>query len=176
MKQVLVFGASNSKKSINKQLAVSAARELKEAKSEVIDLNDFPLPMYGIDEETQNGIPEKAQQFNELLIKADGIIVSLAEHNGSYSAVFKNLFDWLSRIDKKVWKEKPLLLMSTSPGGRGGMNVLNAAKATFPRMGAKSMAVFSLPSFGQNFQEGSIVEENLKADFLKAIADFAGEL
>ncbi len=176
MKQVLAFGASNSKKSINKQLAISAAEQLKLATFHVLDLNDFSLPMYGIDEETANGIPEKAQEFNALLQKTDGIILSLAEHNGSYAAVFKNLYDWLSRIDKNVWKDKPLLLMATSPGARGGLNVLTTAQSTFSRMGAKSLVVFSLPSFHQNFQDGMVIEETLQPEFLAAVAAFEEQL
>ncbi len=176
MKKVIAFGASNSKNSINKKLAISAAKQLKSASPEILDLNDFPLPIYGIDEETSNGFPEKAEAFNVLLQKTDGIIISLAEHNGSYSAVFKNLFDWLSRIENSVWKDKPMLLMSTSPGGRGGQGVLTTASATFSRMGAKGLVVFSLPSFNQNFQDGMVVEENLKTEFLAAVAAFEEQL
>ena len=67
----------------------------------------------------------------------DAVIVSLAEHNGSYTAAFKNLYDWLSRIEKSIWKEKPLLIMAAAPGGRGGKSVLEAAEARFSRQGGK---------------------------------------
>ena len=102
------------------------------------------------------------------------MIVSLAEHNGSYTAAFKNLYDWTSRLETKLWSGKAMLLLSTSPGGRGGATVMAAGKATFPRMGADLKASFSLPSFHKNFSdEAGIVDEALNADFQQALADFA---
>ena len=99
------------------------------------------------------------------------IVVSLAEHNGSYAAAFKNLYDWTSRIEQKPWSDKPMLLMASSPGGRGGSTVLESAKATFPRMGADLRATFSLPSFHDNFSaESGITEPALAAELKAAVA------
>ena len=102
---------------------------------------------------------------------SDVIVVSLAEHNGSYAAAFKNLYDWTSRIEQKPWSDKPMLLMASSPGGRGGSTVLESAKATFPRMGADLRATFSLPSFHDNFSaESGITEPALAAELKSAVA------
>lgn len=163
MKKIIAFAGSNSQKSINKQLAEYAAKQLDHTEYTFLDLNDFDIPMYGIDREQADGIPAAATQFNDLITNADGVIVSLAEHNGSYTAVFKNLYDWLSRIDQKVWKDKPMLLMATSPGGRGGIGVLTTARNTFPRMGANLVSSFSLPFFTTNFKEGIIEDPGLRA-------------
>ena len=132
MKKITVFAGSNSKQSINKQLVVYSASLVDNAEVKVLDLNDFPLPTYGIDEEIINGIPENAKRFLDILHESNGIILSLAEHNGNFTVAFKNLYDWMSRIEKKVWNEIPMLLMATSPGGRGGASVLNIAKNGFP--------------------------------------------
>ncbi len=172
MKKILVFAGSNSSTSINKQLATTAAKKLKKIEFQVVDLSDYTVPMYGMDLENESGIPENAQKFNKLLIENDGIILSLAEHNGSYSAVFKNLFDWLSRIDSKVWKNKPMLLMSTSPGGRGGAGVLGGAKTTFPHLGGNIVSEFSLPSFFDNFKEGEVVDVVLENQLIAAVETF----
>ncbi|WP_275041411.1 NAD(P)H-dependent oxidoreductase [Pseudoalteromonas piscicida] len=43
-----------------------------------------------------------AHNFYQAIGDADVIVVSFAEHNGTYSATYKNEFDWRSRIDKKV--------------------------------------------------------------------------
>ena len=40
---------------------------------------------------------------------------------------FKNIFDWISRIEKIVWYNKPMFLMSTSDGSRGAKLVLEIA-------------------------------------------------
>lgn len=176
MKKVLTFAGSNSKNSINKQLANYAAENLQEAAYQLIDLNDFPLPIYSIDLEQSEGIPEEAVQFNQLLEDVDGVIIALAEHNGAYTAVFKNLYDWLSRIDKAVWKNKPMLLLATSPGGRGGIGVLTLAKNTFPRMGAQLIASFSLPGFLNNFKDKVIIEDQLNQELVQAVQSFEAAL
>ena len=172
MKKVIALGGSNSKKSINKALATYAANQVENAEITIIDLNDFELPLYGIDHETDLGIPENATKLNDLIESSDGLIISLAEHNGSYSTAFKNVYDWLSRIDKKVWKNKPMLLMATSPGARGGASVLQTAKAGFPFLGGNIIADFSLPSFYDNFSKEGIVNEELNAAFNQKIVLF----
>ena len=172
MKKIVAIGGSNSKKSINKALATYAANQLKNTETIIADLNDFDLPLYGIDLENEKGIPEDAHRLNALIASADGLVISLAEHNGSYSAAFKNAFDWLSRIDKKIWKDKPVLLMATSPGKRGGIGVLQTAKASFPHLGANIIADFSLPSFHANFSKAGITDEALHLELNQKIQRF----
>ncbi|MBG6129448.1 NAD(P)H-dependent FMN reductase [Aquimarina sp. EL_43] len=169
MKKIVAIGGSNSKKSMNKTLARYAANQIENSEIIVADLNDFDLPIYGIDLETENGIPEDATKLDNLLESADALVISLAEHNGSYTTAFKNAFDWLSRIDQKVWKNKPMLLMSTSPGGRGGLGVLQGAKMTFPHLGGNIIADFSLPSFYDNFSEEGLKNEKLNTDLNQKI-------
>ncbi len=161
MKNILAFAGSNSKTSINKQLAVYAAGLIEEGTVNVLDLNNFNLPIYGVDYEKQHGIPESAKTFLKHINEADAIVLSLAEHNGAYASVFKNLIDWMSRIDGKFWSEKPMLIMATSPGARGGVTVLEIAKNRFAYMGGKIVASYSLPSFNDYFSEGKIIETSL---------------
>lgn len=172
MKKIVALGGSNSKKSINKTFANFVAGELEGTETILLDLNDFDLPMYGIDIETENGFPGDAERLNGIIEAADGLVVSLAEHNGSYSVAFKNAFDWLSRIDQKVWKNKPMLLMAASPGGRGGASVLQTAKGTFPHLGGNIIADFSLPSFYDNFSTDGLKDENLSTDLEQKIELF----
>lgn len=168
--KILSFGGSTSSSSINRQLAHHAANQVPSAEVTALDLRQFNLPIYSSDEEEANGVPQAAQEFKQLIESHDVIVVSLAEHNGSYSAAFKNLYDWTSRIDANVWAGNPMLLMATSPGGRGGATVLEAAKATFPRMGADLKATFSLPSFYENFStETGVTDAALKLALDEAI-------
>ena len=171
--KTLAFGASTSSVSINRRLATFAASQVPGAEVTRLDLRDFDLPIYSADRENADGIPEPAKRFFELIQSHDALIVSLAEHNGSYTAAFKNLYDWVSRLEQKLWSGKPMLLLSTSPGGRGGASVMAAAKATFPRMGADLKATFSLPSFPDHFSEqNEITHQELKDEFTKALAAF----
>lgn len=163
MKKIIALGGSNSKESINKQLAVYAARQIEGSETIITDLNEFKLPLYGIDLEKESGIPKEAIKLNAIIEEADGLVVSMAEHNGSYSAAFKNTIDWLSRINQKVWRDKFMLLMATSPGPRGGATVLSSATASFPHLGANIVADFSLPSFYDNFSEDGLKNEELNS-------------
>ncbi len=172
MKNIIVFAGSNSKTSINKQLATYSASLVENVETTVLDLNDFELPLYGIDLENEKGIPDNAHKFLEAIKSSDGIVLSLAEHNGAYATVFKNVFDWMSRIDGKLWSEKPMLLMATSPGARGGATVLEIAKGRFPFMGGNIVADFSFPSFFDNFKEGQVSNDDLNADLKSKVELF----
>ncbi len=163
MKKIIAFGASSSKTSINKQLAIYAANLFKSATVEVLDLNDYEMPIFSVDKEKESGIPQLAHDFFTKIGSADLIVISFAEHNGSYSAAFKNIFDWSSRINAKTFQEKPTLLLSTSPGPRGGATVLEIVKNRFPFQGAIVKGSFSLPSFHQNFEaEKGIINNEFK--------------
>ena len=176
MKKIVAFAGSNSKKSINKELALYSATFMDEVERVVLDLNDFPLPIYGIDEETKNGVPENAQKFFDIIQGADGVILSLAEHNGNFTVAFKNIYDWMSRINQKLWNNVPMLLLATSPGARGGASVMSIAKNGFPHMGGNVVADFSLPSFYDNFNDGNIVDNVLKEQLKEEITKFNNSL
>lgn len=170
--KIIAFGGSPSKNSINKKLATYAAGLFEKADVEVLDLNDFQMPLFSVDIEVEIGQHPLAKAFLAKISTADIIVVSLAENNGNYSAAFKNVFDWCSRIGVKVFQDKPMLLMATSPGARGGASVLEIAKNAFPRYGANIKATFSLPSFNDNFdvEKGKISNEGLDNQ-LKAIVE-----
>lgn len=173
MKKIVAFAGSNSKNSINKKLAAYTAHQVANATVNVLDLNDYDLPLYGIDEELENGIPQAAHDLLNTLHAADGIVLSLAEHNGAYATAFKNAFDWMSRINTKLWNDIPMFLMATSPGGRGGATALEIAKGRFPYMGGNIIADFSLPSFGDNFSEEGIKDETLAKSLKEKIQAFS---
>lgn len=176
MKKIIAFAGSNSSDSINKQLATYTASLVENTQATVLDLNNFDLPIYSKDLEAKEGVPENATKFLDLLKEADGIIISLAENNGAYAAVFKNLFDWLSRAEQKNWLGKPMLLMATSPGARGGQSVLEMALERFPRHDAHIVGQFSLPSFGDNFSEGKLTNDELNKALLKEVKKLKNSL
>ena len=98
------------------------------------------------------------------------IIISFAEHNGSYAVVFKNLFDWVSRVELKMFEGKKLFLLSTAPGPRGGLGVIEHAMDRFPRHGAVISSVFTLPQYHQNFSvEAGILDEELREKFMEKV-------
>ena len=148
---IIAFAASNHKKSINKQLVEYAAKLLDKVTVEILDLNDYELPLYSQDKEEELGHPQIAKDFLSKIANSDGIIISFAEHNGSYTVAYKNIFDWCSRIEPKVFSNKPMVLLSTSPGARGGANVLATAVQSAPHFSGIVKSSLSIPSFYDNF-------------------------
>ena len=172
-KRVLAFGASSSRNSINKQFATYAAGRMTECDVTVIDLNDFPMPLFSVDVEAEQGAPMPAYQLKAMIQQQDGLIISFAEHNGAYTAAFKNTLDWISRLEGKVWAGKPALLLSTSPGSRGGASVMSIAGNRFPFDGGEVVAKFSLPAFRRNFNvKTGITDPALAEDFERALEAF----
>lgn len=172
MKNIVTIGGSNSKSSINKVFAEYAGGLLKNIELTKIDLNNFEMPLFSVDIENEQGFTKEVIELNDIIDKANGFIISLAEHNGAYSAAFKNAFDWLSRIEGKVWRDKPVLLLSTSPGARGGQTVLDLALGRFPYMGGNIIGSMSFPSFYDNFKEGRIVNSELESNLLRLVDEF----
>ena len=172
MKKIVSISGSSSRNSINKKLAEYSAGQVPETIVINLDLNDYEMPIYSIDRENVQ-IPDLAFQFREVIKNCDGVVVSLAEHNGSYSAAFKNLLDWVSRAGKGMWQDKPLFLLSTSPGGRGGLSVFNTALGSFPRFGGNIVASMSLPNFGDNFSsEEGITDAEIQLKFEVELSKF----
>jgi len=161
-KNIVTIGGSSSKHSINKTFAEYAGGLLKNATLTKVDLNDFDIPLFSVDVEKEQGFSKDLLALNEIIDKADGFVISLAEHNGAYSTAFKNVFDWLSRINGKVWRNKPMMLLSTSPGIRGGQSVLDIALDRFPFNGGNIIGSMPFPSFNENFKDGEIVNAELK--------------
>lgn len=172
MKKILAFGASNSKNSINKRLANWAANQLEDVDINLIDLNDYEMAVYSIDKEKENDIPQQAHDFKEAIKDADGILISFAEHNASYTAAFKSLMDWASRIEKSLWHDRPLCFLSTSPGARGGQSVLQTAADRAKWMDGRVISTFSLPSFYDNFGEEGIKDQKLLANCKAELSKF----
>ena len=163
--KILTFAGSNSTVSINKKLVTFASTFFKDDEVEILDLNDYEMPIYKREIELEDGTPKPALDFAEKIDDCDLILLSTPENNGNFPAVFKNLMDWISRIKgRKIFNGKPMLLMATSDGARGGASVLEIAEKRFPFDGAEIFEIYSLPKFKENFdtEKGITDEEKLK--------------
>ena len=173
--KVLAFAASSSQQSINHKLVSYAEKLIKEyndaAEVNLIRINDFEMPLFSIDRENELGQPPEAKAFHQKISESDIIVISFAEHNGSYSAAYKNLFDWTSRIDTKVFQDKSLLLLATSPGAGGAATVLNQATTSAPYFSGNLKASLSVGSFFDNFdtETNTISNQELNQKLIDAI-------
>lgn len=119
MAKILAFAGSNSSKSINYQLVKHTVSYMSDHEVRLLNLANFPFPMYSEDYERENGYSNSLVELKNDIADADALVVSVNEHNGNPSAYFKNLLDWLSRLDRNFLDGKPILLMATSNGRRG---------------------------------------------------------
>jgi NAD(P)H-dependent FMN reductase len=170
--KLLAFAASNSRASINKSLVIYASSLVENAEVDLIDLNDYEMPIYSSDRENESGIPQLAQDFYDKISQADAVMISFAEHNGSYTAAYKNLFDWASRIDMKVYQDKPMVLLATSPGPGGAASVLAAAKGSAPYFGMDVRADLSIGKFYDEFdmEKGALTHAASNDKLLTAVS------
>ncbi len=130
--RILAFAGSTREDSFNKKLVRVAADGARRAGAEVtvIDLRDYPLPVFDQDLEAEQGLPENARRLKQLMIDHQGFLISSPEYNSSITAVLKNAIDWASRAESSdepplsAFAGKVAVLMAASPGGLGGLRGL----------------------------------------------------
>lgn len=174
MPAILAFAGSNSSTSINHQLVVYLTSQLKNTSFELFKLSEMDLEVYSEDAQRETGFPPSVNQVYKHIQAAEGLIISVNEHNSNPSAFFKNVLDWLSRLDRKFLEGKKVLLLSASTGARGGMSALEVTQKLLPRFGAEIVNTFSFPSFHDNFskEQGIITHEELKGQLLEKLHQF----
>jgi NAD(P)H-dependent FMN reductase len=153
MKKIIAITGSNNPDSINEKFVRYIISEFPHTGIEFVDLKDFNVPIYSQAIE-EMGIPEKIKKLFQIFTEADGFILASPEHNGLPSAFLKNIIDWLSRIDQQFFGQKPILLLSTSPGVTGGRTHLQLLAGLVGRWGGNLVGQYSLGSFAENFDVG----------------------
>jgi len=179
--RILAFAGSTRIDSYNKKLAAAAAKGAEDAGASVtlIDLRDYPMPLFDQDLEAAEGLPENARALRELFLSHNGLLIANPEYNGSLSAVLKNTIDWLSRRqgDEEpliCFKDKIALLVATSPGGLGGLRALRHLQTVL--MGIKVIVLpeqKAIPNASKVFDENGIADEKIRGDVEKLGARLA---
>ena len=142
MSRILAFAASTRSESFNKKLVAITAQGARQAGAEVtlIDLKDFPLPLFDQDLEAEQGMPENGKKLKKLFIDHDGLLIASPEYNSSLPAVLKNAIDWVSRPapgepSLVAFRGKVATLMSASPGALGGLRGLVQVRSILGNIG-----------------------------------------
>ncbi len=140
--RILAFAGSLRKDSFNKKLIQVAVDGARNAGAEVtlIDLRDYPLPIYDGDLEASQGLPENGRKLKDLFLAHEGLLLSCPEYNSSITGVLKNTIDWVSRPVAAV---KPLAefhgkvagLVAASPGALGGLRGLVHVRSILGNIG-----------------------------------------
>jgi chromate reductase, NAD(P)H dehydrogenase (quinone) len=180
MNKLIAFAGSTRVESYNKKILKSAIFGAREAGAEVtvIELRDYPLPIFDEDLETKIGIPDNAKKLKEIFNTHHALLLALPEYNSSVSGVFKNTIDWISRPLKN---EEPLqcfigkvaCLMSASPSRLGGLRGLIAARAMFQNINVLVMPEqICVSNAAEAFDEyGILRDETLKKSIEKLGSD-----
>jgi NAD(P)H-dependent FMN reductase len=112
--------------------------------------------MFGEDIEREEGYPNTLRNLLSIIKEADGLIISVNEHNGTVSAYFKNVLDWLSRIEYKFLKDKKVLLLSTSKGKRGARGALEYTASVLPRFDGEVIDSIPVASYKEVYDADSL--------------------
>lgn len=163
--KILAFAGSNSTTSINHTLLEIVKADNPDLNLDILDIRNLQAPIYSIDIEQSIGAPEVLKDLVNKISEYDALILALPEHNGLPSAFFKNIIDWCSRINNKFLGEEQTLLLSTSPGSKGGANNLEKLEPLFKYWGAEIVGKHSVPFFNKavNIEEKSIQEDHKTA-------------
>jgi chromate reductase len=140
--RILAFAGSTRGGSFNKKLLKNAVVGARAAGAEVtvVDLRDFPMPLYDGDLETSSGIPENAMKLKELMLSHQGFLIASPEYNSSITGVLKNAIDWASRqapneAPLACFSNKVVGIMSASPGSLGGLRCLVTVRSILGNIG-----------------------------------------
>ncbi len=183
--RILAFAGSARTASFNKLLVKVAAEGASAAGADVtlIDLRDYPMPLYDGDDEAGNGVPDHARGLRALIGEHNGLLVASPEYNGSVTALLKNVLDWCSRPvgsedGLAPYRGKTVALMSASLSPFGGIRSVAHLRGIFSKMGSHVLADEVLvPAAHQAFAaDGSIAGEPLRKLTLQLGASLATHL
>jgi chromate reductase len=163
-------------KSINRYALRAAGELMPEGLS--LDLQALPdLPFYN-QEIQDRGFPEALPGFAALITSADALLIASPEYNTSLPAVLKNAIDWLSRVPTPPFQNKPVAILSASPGLLGGGRMQYEMRRILAPLGAMIMPkpeVFIGSAAGKFDADGRLTDETTRkviAGQLKAFGDW----
>ena len=140
--KLLAFSGSARQASINQKLVTQAAALAESAGAVVrlINLRDYPMPLYNQDDEDAHGEPDAARELKAIFKEHDGFLIASPEYNGLVTPLLKNTLDWLSRKagdepSMVAYRGKTAALMATSYGKLGGLRGLVHARALLNNLG-----------------------------------------
>ena len=138
---LLVMSGSQRQGSFNLRLSRIAAGMARERGAQVneLDLRALGLPLYDGDIEAASGVPAGARALQAALAQADAMLLVTPEYNGFPTPLVINAFDWLSRLPAgdglptglSTTANKPVGLLSASPGALGGLRSMNFLRQYF---------------------------------------------
>jgi len=175
--KILALSGSAREDSVNKKLIRFASKSLSDAEVTLIDIRDYPIPLYDGDLEADSGLPENAKVLKKMFIEHDGFLIASPEYNSSVSGVFKNLIDWVSRPEDSdpyylvAFKGKTAALMSATPGNLGGLRGLFHLRSILNNIGTIVLPdLITVSNAYEAFDEQGNLKDAKKAEGIHKLA------
>jgi chromate reductase len=177
--KILVFAGSIRTGSYNARLAALAAKELALMGAEVtrISLEDYPMPIYDGDNETESGVPSNARDLKQILAAHQGVFIASPEYNASITPLLKNAIDWISRVRERgepplaVFKDRAFALGGASDSAYGAMRSLMALRQVL-ELGCGALVIpeqITVFHASEAFDEMDNLKEERAANMLKRV-------
>ena len=173
MIKILAFAGSTRLDSLNRRLIDVAASIARGASADVtlLDLNDYPLPLYNGDLEAKEGLPEAALRLKAVFKSHDALLIASPEYNSSVPPLLKNTLDWISRewqgeSGLLPYQNKLAAIMAASPGALGGIRMLPHLRQILNTLGVMVLpGQFSLAHADQAF-DGTVLKSPQRLESL----------
>jgi len=135
--RILAFSGSARRESWNRKLLAAVVEAARNASGEVtlLDLNDFPMPLYHGDLEDKDGMPENAKKLVELITEHHALLIASPEYNSMMTPLLKNTIDWCTRGDENPLGGKVAAVVSASPGMLGGVRSMTLVRQLLTHLG-----------------------------------------
>ncbi len=144
--------ASNSSTSINREVAKKVNEHLD---LNILDINQELIPMYSPQLEAK-GIPDEITRIYDAIKAEDKVVIFTPEYNGYTTPYFKNIFDWVSRVEHAFLQDKDVKVVTVTPGAMGGASVRSILETSLPFFGAKSVATYGFGEFFTKVEKGEL--------------------
>jgi chromate reductase len=171
--RLLFLAGSTREASLNRKLAAYGCRLAGEAglAAEVLELSEYPMPLYNGDLQARDGIPDSVYRLNAAFERADGVFIASPEYNASVTPLLKNSLDWLSRIREEgrpplaLFKTRVFAIGSASGSLHGGVRGLIALRQVLA-VGLGALVLpeqIAVPRAADAFDgEGRLVDEAMR--------------
>ncbi len=181
--RILAFAGSTRKDSYNARLVRIAAEGARDAGAEVtvLDLREFPLPLFNEDLEREQGAPANAAELKKLFFAHHGLLIAAPEYNSSITPLLKNTIDWVSRPAEgeaplAAYRGKVAALMAASPGGLGGLRGLVHLRSILSNIGVLVLPdQIAVPRSFEAFGEQGQLNDDNRQERVQALGESVAE-
>jgi len=173
---ILAFAGSARRDSWNRKVLAVAVDGAREAGADVtvVNLGDYPMPLYHADWHDEHGVPAAMGELRTLMMAANGLLIASPEYNMSITPLLKNTIDWLSQeVDgqsgRAPFEGKVGGLMGASNGAFGTIRALPHVSSILANLGVLMLPVVAVPGVAKAFDDAGRMTNEALAQRLSAL-------